>query len=172
MTAFAENKKTRTGEKNTLPKSLFSLVLGLLVAGGLMAGQLVQSPPAMAGEQVHKIAIHVDEDDPKRMNLALNNVQNVKAYYDSVGEQVEIEVVAYGPGLHMFRADTSPVKERISAMSLEIEGLTFSACANTQAGMSKKEGKEIELISESRMVPSGVIRLVELQEEGFAYIRP
>lgn len=155
-----------------MPKSLFNMVLGLLVAGSLLAGQIIQSPPAMAGEQLHRIAIHVDENDPKRINIVLNNAQNAKKYYDSIGEAVQIEIVAHGPGLHMLRADTSTVKERISAMSLENENLTFSACGNTMAGMTKKEGKEIELISEARVVPSGVIRLVELQEEGFAYVRP
>jgi hypothetical protein len=39
-------------------------------------------------------------------------------------------------------------------------------------GMAKKEGKEIELMSEARMVPSGVVRLIELQEDGYAYVRP
>ncbi len=149
-----------------------SFALALLLSGGLFAGQAIQSTPVSAGEQLHKIAVHVDEADPQRMNMALNNVQNMKAFYDAAGQKVEIEVVAYGPGLHMLRSDTSPVKDRISTMSLEIEGLTFSACANTLKGMSKKEGKEVELVSESHMVPSGVVRLVELQEGGYAYVRP
>jgi len=156
-----------------MPRSLFHLTLGLVLSGWLFAaGQVIQSTAAFADEPAHKIAVHVDNSDPQLINLALNNVQNVKQYYDSVGETVEIEVVAYGPGLHMLRADTSPVKDRISAMSLEISGLVFSACGNTHKGMSKKEGKEIELLAESRMVPSGVVRLVELQEKGYAYIRP
>ncbi len=155
-----------------MPRSILSLALGLVVSGLLFAGQAVQSLPAMAGEQVHKVAVHVDENDPARINMALNNVQNVKSYYASKGEAVEIEVVAYGPGLHMLRSDTSPVKDRISAMSLEIDELTFSACGNTLKGMTKKEGKEIELMSEARMVPSGVVRLIELQEDGYAYVRP
>jgi len=153
-------------------RTLFNLSLGLVLTGWLLAGQLVESTEAFAGEQVHKIAVHVDDSDPARINMALNNVQNIKQYYDSVGQAVEIEVVAYGPGLHMLRSDTSTVKERISAMSLEINGLVFSACGNTQKGMAKKEGKEIELLSEARTVPSGVVRLVELQEDGYSYIRP
>lgn len=120
----------------------------------------------------HKVAIHVDENDPARMNMALNNVTNVQKYYDSVGETVEIELVAYGPGLHMFRSDTSPVKERISFMALELDNLTFSACGNTHAAMSKKSGKDIVLIDEANMVPSGVVQLITLQEQGYAYIRP
>ena len=158
--------------KLSLPARLAGLVLGLAASGWLLAGQVTQSTAALAGAPVHKIAVHVDENDPQRMNLALNNVQNLKAFYDSAGQPVEIEVVAYGPGLHMLRADTSPVKDRISAMSLEIEGLTFSACANTLKGMTKKEGREIELLSESHMVPSGVVRLIELQEDGYSYVRP
>jgi hypothetical protein len=120
----------------------------------------------------HKIAIHLDENDKSRMNLVLNNARNVNAYYQSKGDTVEIEVVAYGPGLHMLRADTSPVKARISAMSLEMENLTFAGCENTQAKMTKKDGKKVLMISEAKMVPSGVVRLVELQESGWAYIRP
>lgn len=127
---------------------------------------------ALAGDKAHKVAIHVDDNDPKRMNMALNNVQNLKKYYDDKGEKVTIELVAYGPGLHMLRADTSPVKDRIATMSLAIEGLQFSACGNTHARMSKKAGKDVVLLDEAKKVPSGVVRLIELQEQGYAYVRP
>jgi len=125
-----------------------------------------------ADEKDHRVVIHVDENDKALMNLALNNITNINKYYESVGETVEIELVAYGPGLHMFRADTSPVVDRVTNMSLLHENLTFSACANTHAVMSKKADKEIELLEEAAMVPSGVVQLIALQEEGYAYIRP
>ena len=129
--------------------------------------------PATADEKaVHKVAIHLDDNDPQRMNMALNNVENLSGYYDSVGEKVEIELVAYGPGLHIFRADTSLVKDRIAAMSLEIDDLTFSACGNTHAAMSRAAGKDVELLDEVDIVPSGVVRLIALQEKGYSYIRP
>jgi intracellular sulfur oxidation DsrE/DsrF family protein len=127
--------------------------------------------PAFA-ETVHKVAIHVDQNDKRVMNMALNNVVNVRKYYEAKGEKIIIEVVAYGPGLHMFRADTSPVKDRIAKMGLEIDNLQFSACGNTHRKMSKKLGKSVELISEAKMVPSGVVQLIELQEKGYAYVRP
>jgi intracellular sulfur oxidation DsrE/DsrF family protein len=57
-------------------------------------------------------------------------------------------------------------------MSLEDPEITFSACANTHAALNKKEGREVPLIEEAREVPSGVVRLMELQEEGYAYVRP
>lgn len=130
------------------------------------------SPAAKAGVAVHKLAIQVNDNDPKTMNLALNNVANLTTYYKAKGELIMIEVVTYGPGLHMLRADTSPVKARISAMSLEMPHVTFSACQNTRENMSKAENKPVEIVIEAKTVPSGVVTLLELQEQGYAYIRP
>ena len=57
-------------------------------------------------------------------------------------------------------------------MSLEMENLSFAACGNTLRNMSKKAGHDVVLMSEAVVVPSGVVRLIELQEQDFAYIRP
>ena len=128
--------------------------------------------PAYAEGVNHQVAFHVDQNDPKLMNLTLNNVQNVTNYYESIGDTVEIQVVAYGPGLHMFRADTSPVADRIATISLELEGVTFAACGNTHRKMEAQAGGTVALLAEAEMVPSGVVQLVMLQEQGWAYIRP
>jgi len=127
---------------------------------------------ALAEGKSHKVAIHVDENDPQVMNMALNNVSNVISYYESVGDTVEVEVVTYGPGLNMLVAGKSPVEDRVSVMALERDNVTFSACGNTHRAMEKKAGKEVPLLSEAKVVPSGVVRLIELQEEGYAYVRP
>ncbi len=126
-------------------------------------------PPSRSA--AHRVAIHVDDNDPKVMNLALNNAKNVLEYYKAKGETVAIEIVTYGPGLHMLRADTSPVKQRIAEMSMAPE-ISFTACSNTRANMAKQEGNDVSLVSEARLVPSGVVRLIELQKQGYAYIRP
>lgn len=148
-------------------KKLAAVVLLAIVGAGTVFNTLIAADTAM-----HKVAIHVDENDPARMNMALNNVANVNKYYESIGETVEIELVAYGPGLHMFRTDTSPVKDRISVLSLELDNLTFSACGNTHNAMQKKAGKDIVLMDEANVVPSGVVQLIALQEQGYAYVRP
>jgi hypothetical protein len=106
------------------------------------------------------------------MEIALNNARNTIEYYKSKGEKVAIEIVAYGPGLTMLRADTSPVKERIGPMALENPNIAFIACANTLAKQSKAEGKTVPLLGEATPMPSGVVRLIELQERGYTYIRP
>ena len=135
------------------------------------AVSLMLTVPAFAEGKSHKLAIHVDENDPQVMNMALNNANNVRTHFEKMGDTVMIEIVAYGPGLNMYMAN-SPVKDRLSTMVLESEHVKFSACANTIAGMEKKSGKKITLVSEANVVPSGVVRLMELQEEGWSYIRP
>jgi uncharacterized protein len=125
-------------------------------------------------EKPHRIAIQVDQNDPAIMNLALNNATNVIEYYRAKGKEVDVDVVTYGPGLHMLRADTSPVKDRIKNLKdLAFPSkIQFSACNNTKEGMEKKEGHPINVLSEAVVVPSGVVRLMELQEKGWSYLRP
>ncbi len=148
----------------------YSLVM---LAFGFAALVALAAPHgALAEGKTHYLAIHVDDNDPANMNMALNNAENVRNYYEKIGDKVMIEIVAYGPGLHMLREDTSPVKTRIAAMSLADENLSFSACGNTHRRMSEKAGKDVVLISEAKMVPAGVVRLMELQEQGWTYIRP
>ncbi len=107
------------------------------------------------------------------MNLALNNVQNLISYYKDKGEKVQIEVVAFGPGLHMLRQDTSPVKDRVAAISVANPEVQFSACSNTLANMTKQEGGNTPpLVSEAKPVVAGVARIVELQKQGYLYLRP
>ena len=105
----------------------------------LIAGFTSTSTTLSADETAHKVAIHVDENDPKRMNMALNNVANIRKFYDSKGEKIEIEVVAYGPGLHMLRADTSPVKDRIAVMSLEIDKFDVFSLRKTHMLLCPKQ---------------------------------
>ena len=144
-----------------------SFLAALAIAFAVMAPSI----PAFAQADV-RVAIQVDENDPSRMNLALNNAENVKKYYESKGKTVEIAIVAYGPGLTMLRSDKSPVAKRIEAMELESPNIHMQACANTMAGIEKKEGKKPPLLSGVTVVPSGVVQLIELQQQGWAYVRP
>ena len=141
-----------------------------------IAACLLLSPFAksQAEEPKHRLVIQVDQDDPAIMNLALNNATNVIEYYRSKGETVDLDIVTYGPGLNMLRADTSPVKDRIKRMKdLAFPStVQFSACNNTRENMEKKEGHPVTVVSDAVLVPSGVVRLMELQEKGWSYLRP
>jgi uncharacterized protein len=85
---------------------------------------------------------------------------------------VMIEIVAYSEGLHMLRDDTSPVKQEIRELRKQWPQVAFGACNNTKTGMEKREGKPVPIIPEATIVPAGVVRLVELQEQGYAYVKP
>ena len=144
------------------------LATALLLTIGLAA-------PALAADgKTHRIAIQVDQNDPQVMNLVLNNATNVIKHYRGKSEDVDVEIVAYGPGLHMLRTDSSPVQERIKHLKeLVFPGkIQFSACNVTKTAMEKREGKAVPIVPEASVVPSGVVHLMELQEQGWSYVRP
>jgi uncharacterized protein len=149
-----------------------SIIRSLLLA---LAVALVASPSAQAeGGKPHRLVIQVDQNDPEVMNLALNNAKNVLEMYRAKNEDAVVEIVAYGPGLHMLRDDTSPVKDRIKQMA-ELafpSTLKFSACNNTKQGMEKREGHPITIIPQATIVPAGVVRIMELEEQGYSYVKP
>jgi uncharacterized protein len=151
-----------------------ALALALSTQLGISAqlGAPAKISTAANQKQPHRLVVQVDVNDPAVMNLALNNVNNVAQHYGALGQKVEIEVVAYGPGLHMLREDTSPVKARIRSMSDAMPQLAFSACGNTRQNMTRAEAKDIPLISQAKVVEAGVVRLMELQERGWSYLRP
>ena len=128
------------------------------------------SKPPVA--KAHRVVLQVNTNEPAMMNLALNNATNVAQYYKELGEKVSIEVVTFGPGLHMLRDDTSPVKARIEVIALSTPAISFKACGNTQENMNKAESKEIPLIPQAEVVKSGVVRILELQEQGWSYVKP
>jgi len=122
--------------------------------------------------KAHRLILQVNTNDPAAMNLALNNATNVAQYYKDLGEKVKIEVVTFGPGLHMLRDDTSPVKARIEEMALSTPEVSFKACGNTQERMHKAENKDIPIVRQAEVVKSGVVRVLELQEKGWSYVKP
>jgi intracellular sulfur oxidation DsrE/DsrF family protein len=132
------------------------------------------SVSAAADRKTHHIAIQIDQNDPQVMNMVLNNATNVVEYYRARKQEVDLDIVAYGPGLHMLRADTSPVQDRLKRLKdMAFPGkLQFSACNNTKQGMEKTEGHAISILPDATLVSSGVVHLVELQEQGWSYIRP
>jgi intracellular sulfur oxidation DsrE/DsrF family protein len=140
---------------------------------GLAAG-LLTGPAAAQTAKTHRVVLHVDQNDPAVMNLALNNAKNIFDHYRDKHEDVEVEFVAYGPGLHMLREDTSPVKSRIKEMA-EVSypsKIVFSACNNTKRGMEAREGHAIPTVAQATIVPAGVVRIMELEEQGYSYIKP
>jgi len=149
-------------------RAIIRLAIVALLSMPLVSGSFA------ADAKSHRVSIQVDQNDPQVMNLALNNATNIVEYYRGKNEDVDVDIVTYGPGLHMLRDDTSPVKDRIKRLKeLAFPGkIQFSACNNTKQNMEKAEGKTVPIISDATIVPSGVVRLMELQEQGWSYVRP
>ena len=142
----------------------------------LLAGLLLFAAfPAVAGDKVHRLALQISDDSPEKMNTVLGNATNAARYYSEKGEKLEIKVVAYSGGLDMLRTDKSPVLERLKSASKDVPNITFEACNNTIEGVAKKEGKkpsEIPLVPGTKVVPAGVVELIELNEAGWTIVRP
>ena len=130
--------------------SVWAGALFLVAPPAAQVKELALAPTAhgVANKQAHRLVLQVNTNDPAMMNLALNNATNVEQYYKNLGEKVEIEVVTFGPGLHMLRDDTSPVKDRIKAIAEKSRSISFAACGNTQDNMHKAENKDIPLVAQ------------------------
>ena len=84
--------------------------------------EVAATAPAAASKKAHRLVLQVNSNEPATMTLALNNATNVEQHYKERGEKIEIEIVTFGPGLHMLRDDTSPVKDRIKAIADKSSG--------------------------------------------------
>ncbi|WP_029134720.1 DsrE family protein [Sedimenticola selenatireducens] len=144
-------------------KTINHSLMALLLFFGLFTGQTL-----LAAEGApHKVVIQVSTDDPRTQTIALNNAVNLQKALGQ--DNVQIEIIAYGPGLGML---TSNSKEGQRITSLAMQDIQFSACGNTMIGIEKKTGKMPALLEGVTVVEAGVLRLMELQERGYAYVRP
>lgn len=149
---------------------LHRLVLTLAAAamlsglgGGALAGEGSKGTAAKADDK-YKVVIQVSDNDPKKWNLALNNAKNIQK--DLGKENVEIEIVAYGPGLDMLKMD-SVVGNRVS--EARQDGVQVAACQNT---MHAQKVTNADMLQDIGYVKAGVVEIMKRQREGWAYVRP
>ena len=134
------------------------------IAALAAAGLLVSPVSALAQAPANKVVLQVSDNDPAKWNLALNNAKNLQA---DLGEKnVEIEIVAYGPGIAMLKAD-SVVGNRIAEATGA--GVKVVACENTMKGQKLARKDMADGIG---YVQAGVVELIQKQQQGYAYIRP
>ena len=132
----------------------------LLLAVAVIAPAFAQSSAAVQ----NRVVMQVSDADPGKWNLALNNARNVQA--DLGAANVEIEIVAYGPGIGMLKAD-SVVANRIGEAIGS--GVKVAACENTMRGQKLDKSDMLPGIS---YVGAGVVEIMQRQQQGWAYLRP
>lgn len=139
------------------------LALGAtLLAGGLAA--CGTTGPTAAEANPKKVVFQVSDDNPRTWNLALNNLRNLQEAYGK--DNIEAELVVYGPGISMLKAD-SKVEPRVNAALAN--GVKVVACENT---MKAQKLTRDDMMPGIGYVPGGVVELIERQRQGWAYIRP
>ena len=152
----------------TISKKLLSpLLIPTIIATLLFIGFINGVNADDIEDKKHRVVIQVSDDDPRTHRIAMNNAVNLQKLYGI--DNVEIEIVAYGPGLGML---TSKNEYATRIKSLITQDITFSACGNTMNAVKKRTGKLPELSEGVGKVTAGVARIIELQEQGFSYIRP
>lgn len=134
---------------------------------GLLAAVMLVASPAFGQAAVapaNRVVIQVSDNDSGKWNLALNNARNLQA--DVGASNVEIEIVAYGPGIGMLKSD-SVVGNRIGeALG---SGVKVAACENTMRGQKLQKSDMLGGIS---YVGAGVVEIMQRQQQGWAYLRP
>jgi len=145
-------------------------LLWALAMAGMIAAWPVESEAGHTSDnpKKHKAFFHLNEGDPKKASAVLTNMQN---YVDVVGWQnIEaLELVVHGPGLRPFIVKTIDPEVKGKVEALLTAGMKMGAC---QITMKRQNIKPEELIEGLPPIPSGVVRVMELQEKGYAYIRP
>lgn len=141
--------------QTTLATLLFACVAGAGLA-----------TPAVAAEQAARarVIFQVSDNDPAKWNLALNNARNVQA--DLGKDNADIEIVAFGPGIGMLKADAL-VANRVGEAAGN--GVKVMACENT---MKNQKISRDDMHSGISYVKAGVVEIMQKQAEGWAYIRP
>ena len=114
-----------------------------------------------------KVVLQISDPNPFKQKLVLNVANNILKHYGP--DQVEVEIVAFGPGLRLLFKDNMS-SGRIQG--LVDNGVRFSACSNTIRNMSKMLGHEPELNSNAIKVAAGVVRILELEKAGYSLIKP
>jgi intracellular sulfur oxidation DsrE/DsrF family protein len=130
----------------------------------LLAGLLPLPVLSQQSKPKHRLILQVSDNDPAKWKLALNNAHNVQE--DLGRENVQIEIVAYGPGLGMLKAESAAADGLAGAMDNSVRLL---ACENT---MTNTKVTKADMYGGIAYVKAGVTHIMKRQREGWAYIRP
>ena len=144
-------------------RNLFAL-LGAFIFSTAALAQASPQANTNKASQPAKLVIQVSDAEPAKWNLALNNARNVQEELGA--KNVEIEIVAYGPGLGMLKKD-AVTSGRVDEASLA--DIKVVACENT---MRNQKLTRADIHAAASYAPSGVVQLMQRQSQGWSYVRP
>lgn len=145
-------------------KKILSILMFLIAVNTSYLAQAGEDDKPFAEE---RIVLQISDSDPFKQTLVLNVASNLVKYYGQ--DKVDIEIVAFGPGLRLMFKDNVN-SGRISGLTSS--GIKFAACSNTLTKMTKTLGSPPELNSNATVVPAGAVRIIELQNQGYKLLKP
>jgi intracellular sulfur oxidation DsrE/DsrF family protein len=150
--------------------------LGICRRALLFASALVAAPFALATAAAssdaspfaeHHLVLQLSDSDPHKQALVLSVANNMLKVYGP--DAIAIEVIAFGPGIDLLRAD-SPNK--VAVDSLIAQGVTFDVCMNTVDTIARETGQPPALNDKAVQVQAGVAQILSLAEKGYTLVRP
>lgn len=115
----------------------------------------------------HRVVLQLSDEDSKKQSLVLSVANNlIKAYGP---DRIAIEVVAFGPGINLLRAENA---NRTRVESLIAQGVRFDVCVNTLDTIERETGKRPAIIPSATPVQVGVGQILSLTENGYTLVRP
>ena len=147
-----------------IARQLRAFAFAALAAAGFLFPAVPQAQTQQASPQRAKVVIQVSDADAGKWNLALNNAKNIQT--DLGAANVDVEIVAYGPGIGMLKLDSAVGGRIDEAMSA---GVKVVACENTMRGQKLAKA---DMLNGIDYVLAGVVELMSKQQQGWAYIRP
>jgi len=130
--------------------------------GGFAVVGVAGAQPAATPK--NRVVMQVSDGDPAKWNLTLNNARNLQA--DLGAANVEIEIVAYGPGLGMLKRDSAVATRVDEALT---SGVKVVACENT---MHAQKLTQPDMLPSIGYVGAGVVEIMQRQQQGWSYLRP
>lgn len=124
----------------------------------------INTVAAEAPAAKEKLVMQVSDADAGKWNLALNNAKNVQQSYGA--DKIDVEIVVYGPGIGMLKAD-SVVASRVD--EAKKGGIAIVACENTMKGMKLTEA---DMLPNTSYVPAGIVEIIKKERAGYVYVRP
>ena len=141
--------------------------------GGLVLLLLAFAAPQLALAQEekafaeHKFVLQISDMDPFKQTLVLNVANNILKAYGT--DQVDVEIVAFGPGLRLVFEDNANAG-RIDGLAQS--GVRFFACQNTINNMSNTLGRPVKVNSHASSGKGGIVRIKELVDQGYMLAKP
>ena len=131
---------------------------------------LVMGCASMSGDSKQKVVYHINYNDEAQLNAALGNVKN---HIEAVGpDKIEVIVVMHGNGVDLLKFANTNLDMQQKVIGLKKEGVAFEVCNNTLVKKKINYKNDLFDVSQKDIVPSGVAEVANLQQKGYAYIKP